>query len=309
MLIAKDGRIFGTIGGGLLEARALEVAREMHQEAPGRILTFDLTNEDAAALEMTCGGRVRVMLDRILPTDENKALFSEWREAMVEERHSALVIATAESSDIVQSTFRALLDDSGIALGRLPLSPGVCGQLAAEVSGAGGIHVRTLENLLLVIDSGQPMPTLYLFGAGHVARPTAELATIAGFRVEVLDDRAEFSNQDRFPSASAVHILNDFNAATTGISICANDYIVIVTRGHLHDKLVLAQVLKTPALYIGMIGSLRKRDTIFRELRKEGIADMDLARVHCPVGLDIGAETPEEIAVSIVAEMISVRRG
>jgi xanthine dehydrogenase accessory factor len=132
---------------------------------------------------------------------------------------------------------------------------------------------------------------------------------MAGFRVEVLDDRAEFARSDRFPEASGVHVLPSFYQAMTGFPIDSAAHIVIVTRGHLHDKTVLAQALKTPADYIGMIGSRRKRDTIYKELRKEGFSDADLARVHCPIGLDIGAETPEEIAVSIVAEMISVRRG
>jgi xanthine dehydrogenase accessory factor len=309
MLVAEDGHIFGTIGGGLLEARAIQTALEMHGGAPGRILTFDLTNEDAAAMEMICGGRVRVFLDRILPTEKNKVLFARWHGAMSRGKKMILATTGAIADDTVEEVSHTLLDNAGEIAGQLPLSPESIERLAESVAGSEGITVQTTEDFLVVFDPGQPRPTLYLFGAGHVARPTAELAVVAGFRVEVLDDRAEFAEAGRFPGASAVHVLSDFDHAAAGLSIDANDHIVIVTRGHLHDKTVLAQALKTPAAYIGMIGSRRKRDTIYRELLEEGFSDADLARVHCPIGMDIGAETPEEIGVSIVAEMISLRRG
>jgi xanthine dehydrogenase accessory factor len=309
MLVAENGHTFGTIGGGLLEARVIQAAGEMHQGPPTRLLTFDLTNEDAAVMEMICGGRVRVLLYRILPTKENEALFCRWRDAADRGERMAMITASAVGDDSPGAVFQALMCNGDIIMGHLPLSSDIREKLAKEIAGPGGIRVRTEEDLLLVIDAGEHRPTLYLFGAGHVARPTAELAAISGFRVEVFDDRPEFLKSDRFPGASAVHILDGFNRAMAGLSLDTSAYIVIVTRGHLHDKTVLSQALDTGAGYIGMIGSQRKRDTIYSQLQKEGVADADLARVHCPIGLDIGAQTPEEIAVSIVAEMISVRRG
>ena len=308
MLILRDGRIFGTIGGGLLEARTMEAAREMPQDSPGRILSFDLTNEDAAAMEMICGGRVRVLLDHILPTEENRTLFSMWRDAIAREEKPRFVSAVTTEGETVTHVSHGLLDDSGVVHGQLPISAETCEQLLAATAGGSGISVQTLEKLLLVTDFGFSMPVLYIFGAGHVAKPTAEIASLVGFRVEVLDDRAEFANKDRFPKASAIHVLPGFDHADTGLAIQENAHIVIVTRGHLHDKTVLAQALQTKASYIGMIGSSRKRDTVYKELLNEGFSENDLLRVHCPIGLAIEAETPEEIAVSIVAEMISVRK-
>ncbi|MFW5640569.1 MAG: xanthine dehydrogenase accessory protein XdhC [Thermodesulfobacteriota bacterium] len=151
--------------------------------------------------------------------------------------------------------------------------------------------------------------TAFLFGAGHVSRQLAKLTQMVEFRTVVLDDRSEFANRDRFPGVDQVHVLDRFENTFSGLSTDSNSFIVILTRGHSHDRTVLAQALRTQAGYIGMIGSHRKRDTIYRSLRDEGFTTADLDRVHCPIGLDIGGETPEEIAVSIVAEMIEVRSG
>jgi len=127
------------------------------------------------------------------------------------------------------------------------------------------------------------------------------------FRTVVLDDRAEFANRKRFAETDEVIVLENFDNAFGGVVIDPDAYIVIVTRGHSHDKTVLAQALKTDAGYIGMIGSRTKRDTIYRALKQEGFTQTDIDRVHSPIGMDIGAETPEEIAISIVAELVRVR--
>lgn len=309
MLIAKDQRIFGTIGGGLLEARTMQAAREIHQGGPCRIMTFDLSNEDAAVMEMICGGRVRVLLDRISPTDENKGLFSAWRESMHRGQKTLFVTVAAEGPDLMGPLSHGLVGEAGLMQGRLPLSRQMCESITAEVADAEGVSVRHLEGMWVVTDSGRLVPTVYLFGAGHVAQPTARLARLVGFRVEVLDDRAEFANSRNFPDAAKLHVVRNFDSALQGLSIGVDAYIIIVTRGHLHDKEVLAQALRTQAIYIGMIGSRRKRDTIYQQLLKEGFTEADLTKVHSPIGLAIGADTPEEIAVSIVAEMIAVRRG
>jgi xanthine dehydrogenase accessory factor len=153
-----------------------------------------------------------------------------------------------------------------------------------------------------------PEETVYLFGAGHVSRETAMLASRIGFETVVLDDRPEFANRERFPEADEIHVLSSYEQAMDNLVIDSRGYIVILTRGHLHDKTVLGQAVTTPARYVGMIGSRKKRDAIFRALAAEGISQNDLARVHSPIGLSIGAETPAEIAVSITAELIRVRR-
>jgi xanthine dehydrogenase accessory factor len=146
-------------------------------------------------------------------------------------------------------------------------------------------------------------------GAGHVSLATAQVARLAGFRVQVVDDRAEFAHPDRFPHAESVAAVDDFENALAGRDLGPDDYVVIVTRGHRHDREVLAQALKTKAGYIGMIGSSRKRRAIYEALLAEGFTQNDLDRVYSPIGLSIGAQTPEEIGISIVAQLVQVRAG
>jgi len=162
----------------------------------------------------------------------------------------------------------------------------------------------TLE---IFVEPVLPIPVLYLFGAGHVAHNLYKVAHNAGFDAVVVDDRESYANRERFPEASEVHA-KDFKEAMASLSPSESSYIVIVTRGHRDDMRVLRWAVQTPARYIGMIGSKRKVIAIYRELEKEGLSRELFERVHAPVGLDIGAVTPEEIAVAITAEMIAVRR-
>src|ERR1700737_1592045 len=152
-----------------------------------------------------------------------------------------------------------------------------------------------------------PPELLYIFGAGHVSVNLYKVAKDAGFDVTVVDDRTSYANRERFPEAKEV-IAEDFDQAMARLAPNESSYIVIVTRGHRDDMRVLRWAVQTPARYIGMIGSKRKTITIFRELTEEGLSPQLFERVHAPVGLDIGAVTPEEIAVAITAELIAVRR-
>ncbi|HTV64509.1 MAG TPA: XdhC/CoxI family protein [Bryocella sp.] len=162
----------------------------------------------------------------------------------------------------------------------------------------------TLE---VFIEPVLPPALLYLFGAGHVAYNVYKIATISGFEVTVIDDRESYANRERFPDAREV-IADDFDAVTERLHPPAGAYIVIVTRGHRDDMRILRWAIDAHARYLGMIGSKRKTISIYKELEKQGIAPEKFAQVHAPVGLEIGAVTPEEIAVSIVAEMIAERR-
>jgi len=151
-------------------------------------------------------------------------------------------------------------------------------------------------------------PVLYVFGGGHISSQIVPLAHRVGFKLVVIDDRPEFSNPQRFPEADDVYNY-PFDGVIDRLHVNESSYLVIVTRGHSHDKTVLAQSLRTTAGYIGMIGSRRKNAIIYEKLFEDGFSQKDIDRVHAPIGLEIGAETPEEIAVSIVAELIKVRAG
>lgn len=152
-----------------------------------------------------------------------------------------------------------------------------------------------------------PQPVLYIFGGGHVSVALANAAHAAGFAIGVVDDREAFANKQRFPMASAVH--TSFDEAFERLKPNPATYLVIVTRGHKDDMRVLAWAVRTEARYIGMIGSKRKVISVYQALEKEGYKPEEFERVHAPVGLDIGALTPEEIAISITAELIAIRRG
>ena len=159
----------------------------------------------------------------------------------------------------------------------------------------------------IFIEPVLPPASLYIFGAGHVSVNLYKVARDAGFDVTVVDDREAYANRERFPEAKEV-IAEDFEQAIAHLTPNESAYIVIVTRGHRDDMRVLRWAVQTQARYIGMIGSKRKTIAIFRELTKEGIPAHLFERVHAPVGLDIGAVTPEEIAVAITAELIAIRR-
>jgi xanthine dehydrogenase accessory factor len=169
---------------------------------------------------------------------------------------------------------------------------------------AGLVCGGTLE---VFVEPVLPPADLYIFGAGHVAASLYQVARLAGFDLTIVDDRESYANRQRFPEAREV-ICDDFEKAALQLSISEPSYIVIVTRGHRDDMRILRWAVQTPARYVGMIGSKRKTITIFKELQEEGLPAELFERVHAPVGLDIGAITPEEIAVSITAELIAMRR-
>jgi xanthine dehydrogenase accessory factor len=151
-------------------------------------------------------------------------------------------------------------------------------------------------------------PTLCLFGAGHVSQPLARLAKGAGFRVEVVDDRLKFANRDRFPDADLI-VVDGFSAAAPRLTLGRNTYAVVVTRGHGGDTEALRAVLGRGLRFVGLLGSRPKLVHIVSALEEMGTPAAELAQIRCPLGVEIGAVSPEEIAVSVMAEMIAVRRG
>src|SRR5712664_2525315 len=218
MLVRDDGSIFGTIGGGCVEAEVWQAARDVMESEQPRTLTFNLNQNPKYDTGLVCGGTLDIFIEPVLPP-----------------------------------------------------------------------------------------ALLYIFGAGHVALSLYRTAKNAGFDVTVIDDRESYANRERFPEAKEV-IAEDYEQATARLSPNESSYIVIVTRGHRDDMRVLRWAVQTQARYIGMIGSKRKTISIFRELVGEGLSEELFERVHAPVGLDIGAITPEEIAVAIAAELIATRR-
>jgi xanthine dehydrogenase accessory factor len=152
-----------------------------------------------------------------------------------------------------------------------------------------------------------PQPGVFIFGAGHISKSLATVASLAGFRVTVVDDRENFASRERFPAADEV-LAGEYETLFPALPVNESSYLIVVTRGHRDDMRVLRLAIGTPARYIAMIGSKRKVIGVIRELEKEGIPPAAFERIYAPMGLEIGAVTPEEIAVSVLAEMIAVRR-
>ena len=311
MAVHSDGSIAGTIGGGMVEAMAMKAAQEVFANSGngGHLRRFHLTGRDAAVSDMICGGNLDVFLQRIRPEESTLALFKATLDAL--SRGVGVTILTElgkGGDDIFPGPLKhwLLVDDESVS--NLPAPPDPLAALGRD-----RFH-RPPGASILESDTGQVLVedvlvpgTVYFAGAGHVAQHTAALAAKVGFRVVVMDDREEFANQDRFPEAERIDVLSSFENCFARETVDANSYLVIVTRGHLHDKTVLGQALETEAGYVGMIGSRSKRDAIYKALRMEGVGQEAIGRVHCPIGLAIGADSPEEIAVSIVAELIRAR--
>jgi xanthine dehydrogenase accessory factor len=179
-------------------------------------------------------------------------------------------------------------------------------ELTADMAGEDGLICGGRMEVFL--EPIQAVPTLCLFGAGHVAQPLARMAKSVGFRVEVADDRVRFANRDRFPDADLV-VVDDFPAAAEKMTLGRETYAIVVTRGHKGDADALSAVLGKGLRFVGLLASRPKLVHLAAALEERGVPPAEIATIHAPLGLGIGAATPEEIAVSVLAEMIAVRRG
>jgi xanthine dehydrogenase accessory factor len=309
MVVHADGSIAGTVGGGLVEARTIEAARTILSSGTTTMLDFDLSGDIAGGMDMVCGGQVKVLIEDIAATAEYQDLFDHLAHSLRRDQRVLLVRDPGFSTDSATVSDRFVLHADGSVHGRCSVAPAVLARMIEISRGATLPLEMLLEGRSFIVEPFQIPETVYLFGAGHVSRQVAVVAKIAGFKVVVMDDRPEFANRERFPGAYGVHVIRSFESAFKKLFIDPKSYLVIVTRGHLYDQAVLEQALQTRAGYIGMIGSRRKMETLYRSLMSKGVAAAALERVFCPIGLDIGAQTPEEIAVSIVAELVAVRSG
>ncbi|HBS59229.1 MAG TPA: xanthine dehydrogenase [Firmicutes bacterium] len=308
MVVRSDGSIIGSVGGGRLEADARKLAREVLASGKLLLQPFDLAGRDAAEMDMICGGQGEILIDFISAADKYNVQIYEAAAACMERREKAWLITAFHNGrdNMGEMRQQCLVKRDGSLVGKFA---GDADFLAKLVTGPAkiSIHAEVLAEQRLVVEPIRQAGTVYIFGAGHVSQKIAPLSESVGFNTIVLDDRTDYANRARFPEVAEVRVIPDFQGCVPGLSVDEDSYLVIVTRGHLHDKTVLEQALRTRAGYIGMIGSRTKRDKIYQALREAGFNAGDLARVYSPIGLKIEAETPEELAVSIVGELIKVR--
>lgn len=302
MLVRRDGSIAGTIGGGALEGQVIQLAQETINKGGSVIREFQFSGADAASMDAICGGRVEVLVETIDPLEPAIKKVLDGLETANREHQRAWLITTIPPAG--SHPAHALVNANGSVRGSLP--SGLEKNTICEIRRPTPI---SLEKSRILVEPLNINGTAYIFGAGHVARSLAEFTHAVDFWTVVLDDRAEYANQKRFPTADRLVVLESFSNALDGIAIDQDSYLVVVTRGHQDDVTVMPQVLKTNARYIGMIGSRRKCALVFEELRRQGFSEEAIQRIHAPIGIHISAETPEEIAVSIVAELIQARAG
>lgn len=311
MLVLEDGSMQGTVGGGCLEAEVYGVSRGLLSSGGASLDSFHLNEVEEGLGGHVCGGSVTI-LSRALPAEpETARMISTLREVLSDRREAVLGVrlpAEDEAEEAPGAPGWLLATDGEVLVdgGDIPSVQVVEACDEARTSGE-PVRLRTgteswfLEPIL-------PVPRAVIFGGGHCGKAIGRVAALAGFRTVVLDDRPAFLDPDAMSWAAEVEQV-DFEAVIDSVRPGPHDYLVVVTRGHDHDLTVLRQVLDAPVRYLGMIGSERKRHLFESILSREGVSEERLGRLRSPMGLDIGADTPEEIAVAVTAEMIRARRG
>ncbi len=251
------------------------------------------------------------------------------RQSLDAGRALAIVTLLERAGQAISETLRLLVSDSGELAGTLGLAE--LDEMAAQhalmlladerqeittarLTEMAAAHdqpamIERIGEVRLLFEISRPVPELIVCGGGHVGQAVARAGRLLNFGVTVIDDRADFATRDKFPDPQIRLIAADFTEALRSLNITPASHVVIVTRGHKHDEMCLREVVGKPARYIGMIGSRRRTATIRAMLLRDGIAQSQLEQVHAPIGLDIGAQTPEEIALAILAEIVLVRRG
>jgi xanthine dehydrogenase accessory factor len=317
MVIMENGsKSVGTIGGGSMESKVVTEAKYLFPLSKAKILTFHLQDNELIQ-GLNCGGDLDVLIEPINRThyplfQQVNSLYGNGQDSLlgtsivadgaVKDKQVFVTpeemklwienILTEYKTEIQQSTssyhidsepvFHNLIHRNEIQRFRLPLGE-------------------------IIIEPVTCSPDLFIFGAGHVGKSICHFASECGFRVVVIDDREQFVNSVRFPKAAQTMLI-DFLCAFDHITLSSSSYIVIATRGHQYDEAILERALQTPVRYIGMIGSRRKVESIYERLLKNGVSIEKLKHVYAPIGMDIGAVTLEEIAISIVSQLIRVRR-
>ncbi len=319
MVVTKNGRIQGTIGGGKLEATIRENLAEYLAASQSHIIDFHLSESDAADLDMICGGNVSVLVESIFPEQTGLVnMVAAMKETTFAQHCGWLVSKLPPAAG--GRVEKAFIQPDGVVTGSLAVQAELdAQQLVGLVLPEGkrvdapGLTINRQAQLFaqeaqgIFLEPVGQFSKVFLIGAGHVAQKVALLTPAVGFKTIVLDDRADYLSQERFPLADETIALEDFSGVFADLTIDVDSSVVIVTRGHASDREVLKQALQTDAGYVGMLGSRRKIRATFDILMREGVSQQALDKVHTPIGLSIGAETPEEIAISIVAELIQAR--
>jgi xanthine dehydrogenase accessory factor len=281
MLVGEAGRLIGSVGGGCVEAEVIGAALEAQARRQPAMMTHHLNADLAGDLGLSCGGTVDIFVEPVVSDD---AYVRVLEAAAGAESGLVRTAVTWNAAAGPVKTFETLAPDA-----------------------PRGEPATLTKDGRFVVERIVTAPRVFVFGAGHVGAAIGRAAAAAGFRVVVIDDRAEYADPARFENGVGV-LVGDVDAALARYPLSAGDAVVIATRGHRNDALILERVATSPAGYVGLLGSRRKKAVVTKGLTTAGVPAKALKRVRVPVGLAIGAVTPEEIAVSVVAELIAWRR-
>ena len=312
LLVRQDGSGLGTLGGGCVEGDIWFAAKEILRQNGGPEFKDYYLNEDIAARDgLVCGGTMYFYLEPLRETEDFVSIGNEIVDAYDGGQPVALatVVNAKDGGPVLGS--KLLLRVGGTvsgSLGDAQLDAQAI-EIAEKVADVGSNEsFSTADGTEVFVEGFTTPPTLVMVGGGHVGKATADLAHSLGYRVYVVDDRPEFSNEERFPHAEQT-VVAPYDKWAEHLDLNVNTFVVVATRGHRYDDMAVESALTTRARYIGLLGSRRKTIMIYRRLLQNGVPLERIKEISAPVGLNIGALEPEELAVSIMSEIIMVRRG
>ena len=312
LLVRQDGTAVGTLGGGCVEGDIWFAAQEILRNQGGPEFKDYYLNEDIAARDgLVCGGTMYFYLEPFREADDFSDIGHELLGAYDGGEPAALATIVRSDGETAALGAKLLLRSDGSVAGGIGTATldELALEAAARVAAVGANESVSIDDQTeLFVEGFTTPPTLVMVGGGHVGKATADLAHRLGYRVYVVDDREDFANAGRFPYAEDT-IVTPYTNWAEHLDINVNSFIVVASRGHWFDDVALESALTTRARYIGLLGSRRKTLMIYQRLLQEGVPRERLAQVYSPIGLDIGALEPEELAVSIMGEIIMARRG
>jgi len=311
LLIRPDGSILDSLGGGCVEAEVWQEAMQAMGSGRSTVREFQLSDDLAAESGLLCGGTMEILINAVTSKENFLPIIRRIVSALRGKKSVVLATLLRTSKSSIPTGAKVLIEEDGCTL------PNFSGMefledMAKEIALHTPLTIEprlvSVEGTDLFIEVFQSLNTLLIIGAGHIGKALYSVAKFLGFRVVVVDDREEFANSHRFPEADEV-IAAPIVEAILKYPISHSTFVVVATRGHRLDYEAMRAVLNFPAGYVGMLGSKRKVTLFYQQLADEGFALEKLRHIHAPIGLNLGAMTPEEIALSIMAEIVMEKFG